>query len=203
MDKPELGQGHEAQGQVLYLMNTKQRRLTRAKNSCLAVEELLNSKQDLINNLLWMCNWQYHSASPCSCRAHLCGDISAWSILQSLLQPSSVYGTAVPDWKINAYHNSCCYLWACYVLWKKTFILAWYLSMVIYVSYLHPCALNSCIYSIGSPWTTSTVRTSKLLFSCFLFFIWVFPMNNSQYVNNLLVNIWNGKGFLLGYRIPW
>jgi len=52
MDKVELGQGLEAQGQVLYLMNTKQRILTVAKKSCLAVEELLNSKQDLISNLL-------------------------------------------------------------------------------------------------------------------------------------------------------
>lgn len=52
MDKVELGQGLEAQVQVLYLMNTKQRILTVAKKSCLAVEELLNSKQDLINNLL-------------------------------------------------------------------------------------------------------------------------------------------------------
>lgn len=57
MDELELGWGLESQGQVLYLMNTKQRRLTGAKNSCLVVEILLNSKQDLISNLL--CNWQY------------------------------------------------------------------------------------------------------------------------------------------------
>lgn len=90
----EQGQGLKAWGQGLYLMNVKHRRVwgggwpVRAEYGCLAVEDLPKNQQDLINNLLWMYNWHYHSA-PC---------VHAELICVGMLQPGSRCGTAVPEW---------------------------------------------------------------------------------------------------------
>lgn len=66
----DIRAGTRTWSQGLYLINMKHRRgwrggwPVRAEDGCLAVEDLPKNQQDVINNLLWTYNWQYHSA-PC------------------------------------------------------------------------------------------------------------------------------------------
>lgn len=66
----DIGAGTRTWAQGLYLMNMKHRRgwrggwPVRAEDDCLTVEDLPKNEQDVISNLLWTHNWQYHSA-PC------------------------------------------------------------------------------------------------------------------------------------------